>query len=651
MEDIDSSPTSPSQNPLKRAAPHDETITYKPLNLKGSQFVHPTPPDTEESSNGTSPDDAVRAGSPAPSVSTLTSIDTTTVGDVATSTPTATSGPPAKKRKLTLSEKPEREREKAAKEVAKAELKVKKEEERRVKDDEKRVKDEEKRRKGEEKEAKKREKELEEQRKVDQKMKKESSQMRLGAFFQKPATPAKADDGGMGASGSTRRKSLSLEPFEAVADQIRRSASPAKRVQKTTGTPKGTLTPSAVPQEAKAESEVVDSAPAKPAVSAYRKTFLPFAVQTHTTMAPLYSIPNPDDLAYWQGTFDAEIAEPSFREMVDLGLVEPTALIAPLFTKTKGSSRGLPTPHLKSLIDRIQGTSKQPIDLTRDTPIEEDEAPAHALHAITRKYLHFDEDVRPAYFGTYTKLRSPRACRRLACHPFARVRTDTDYDYDSEAEWEEPEEGEDILDDNEDVEKESVGDAEDMAFLDDEGDALRARRALVTTDLQAISTGLCWEDSSGRISCSVKSEDDGLTSTPEAMRDMRLGFLIPSFTGQSIDPFSTSYWAHEMAPPHLALPVLGGSIFTRPPLQERTNSSNAIVTSSTPVLLGAAEGEKGPITSAAAAASTQVGAGALSEAKKRGPKLLREEDLSEFSEAVVGSPLGKLELLKGLKLR
>ena len=78
----------------------------------------------------------------------------------------------------------------------------------------------------------------------------------------------------------------------------------------------------------------------------------------------------------------------------------------------------------------------------------------------------------------------------------------------------------------------------------------------------------------------------------------------------------------------------------RPPLQERHSNG-----SPSQALLGAAEGEKGPITTFAAA----------TQAPKRGPKpqprVLNSEDLEEFKEAVIGSPLGKIELCKGLKAR
>ncbi|KAK3094252.1 hypothetical protein LTR53_019521, partial [Teratosphaeriaceae sp. CCFEE 6253] len=118
---------------------------------------------------------------------------------------------------------------------------------------------------------------------------------------------------------------------------------------------------------------------------------------------------------------------------------------------------------------------------------------------------------------------------------------------------------------------------------------------------------------------------------------MQLGILLPNLTSRSIDPFSTIYWAHEMAPPSLPVPDASA---TRPPLKER--HSNGSLTQMN--LLGAAQGEKGPITSVPA-----------THGAKRGPKpkptTLSKEDLEEFKEAVIGSQLGKVELCKGLKLR
>ncbi|KAK0309925.1 hypothetical protein LTR01_004123 [Friedmanniomyces endolithicus] len=638
MEDIDPSPTSP--NPRKRAAPDEASPARKPLNLKGTQFVMSTTTDTEGSTNP-SPTGSIehhREDSPALSISTMTSMEivgsTAPEDEETAGTPSATDAkpPPAKRRKLTPSEKIERMREKEAKEKERAELKARKEEEKRAKDEERRQKaeereskkrekeveeqrkDDEKRLKVEEREAKKREKEAEEQRKEDAKLKKERSQMRLASFFgAKPATPGKTATASESQPVHARRKSLSLEPFDAVADQIRKSMSPVK----------------GIPSQAAAASTPTPAS-ANPTISDYRKHFLPFVVRPHTTLAPLYNIPNLDDLAYWQGEFDGEMKNPTFREKVDLGLVEPASVVDHLFDRN--TRRGVPLPSIRALVDRIQGSSKQPIDLTYDGPVQQPlEA---AMQQVTRRYLHFETDVRPPYFGTYTQIKSPRITRHLMRNPFSRARRDTDYDYDSEAEWEEAEEGDEDVGDEEE-EAESLGDADEMeGFLDDEDDPAKNKRKLTTGDLQPKSTGLCWENDASVIVQSIEGIDT--TGTPKEMRGMRTSIILPGFTGQTIDPFSTIYWAQEKVPP----PVPFFEASSRPPLQERP--SNGQLTQKT--LVGAAAGEKGPIMSAM-----------TSQGAKPGPKVqskvLSKEDLDEFKDAVVGSPLGKVDLAKGLKTR
>ena len=80
---------------------------------------------------------------------------------------------------------------------------------------------------------------------------------------------------------------------------------------------------------------------------------------------------------------------------------------------------------------------------------------------------------------------------------------------------------------------------------------------------------------------------------------------------------------------------------SRPPLKERSSSSNNAIIE----LVGAAEGQKGPINSVAATHSGEK------RGRKPSSKTLSKEDLDEFKDAVVGSQLGKLELCKGLKAR
>lgn len=622
-----------SDNPRKRAAPEESSPEKKPLNLKGTQFAMPTPPTTDDSSN-TSPtcstETAQREASPAESISTLSSMDITGSNTIAGTAATAlgSTQPPKKRRKLTPTEKLAEQQEKGSKARDRAEQKAQR-------DEEKRVKDEEKQRKAGEREAKKREKDIEEQRKQDEKLKKEQKQMRLGAFFPPSATPAKPLAPRAAAENSpfARRKSLSLEPYDAIADLIRKSQSPAKR------------TPQA--QSAVKEETPAPAPPPQPTATDYQKYFLPFELPSNSTLAPLYSLSDHDDLAYLQGIFDAEVQKDSlYDDHEDLGLAKPAVSVglSRIFgtdsSSRQGVPRGIRIPAVREIAERAQGTSQRPIDLTDDFHAQFD--PNFALKPVSYRHIQFDEDVRPPYLGTFTKIRSPRVSSKVRRNPFTRARVDTDYDYDSEQEWEEPEEGEELLDDEEE-EAESQGDADEMvAFLDDEDD-LRQKRKAVTNDLQPVSTGLCWEDEAGEIVVeSIETAEEPKTAK-KPMRGMRIGVLLPGFTGQTIDPFSTAYWTNDMAPP--GLPVADTPRFlttpSRPPLQERTNSNGTLAAHD---LLGAAEGEKGPITSVAATQGAKPG-------PKPQAKTLSKEDLEEFKEAVVNSPLGKLDLCKGLKSR
>lgn len=623
MEEIDSSPASP--NPKKRAAQDEEPPANRPLNVKGTQFMMPTPPDTDHSSTASpscTNNADTRQASPTPSSSALSSVEVVSSNPVQSSTttidltssaagPSASGPPPAKRRKLTPSEKLQKQKEKDAKDAEKAEQKAKREEE-------KRVKDEGKRKKAEEREAKKREKELEEEQKAQEKLKKERAQMRLGVYFQKPATPAKPASDGEETHGSARRKSLSLEPFEAVADQIRSTASPCK----------GAASP--VPEK---------QTPAKVTVSEYQKYFLPFQLHSYSSIAPVRM---PDNLDAAQEAFDLDVSDPSIQEKYDLGLVDSYASLERHFANHRGSSRGRHLPSMRQLVDQVQGSVQQPIDLTDDV---EPRNPMEVLQAVSRRYLEFDEDVRPAYFGTYTKIRSPRSSKTLCRNPFSRTRKDTDYDYDSEAEWDEPEEGEELLDED-DEEAESQGDAHEMdEFLDDEeSDAVKSKRKMITGDLVPTCTGLCWEDEHGKIMSTIEGG-----SPSKALRGMRMGILLSSVSGTTIDPFSTAYWQSEPASAAQLAPLAAAEPSAtplarlmappRPPLQPRPNSNGTL----DHVLVGAAQGMKGPITSAATPGAKP--------GRKPAPKTLSKEDLDEFKDAVVGSQISKVDLTKGLKSR
>lgn len=406
-------------------------------------------------------------------------------------------------------------------------------------------------------------------------------------------------------TGTARRKSLSLEPFDAAAERIKISASPAR------GTP---------PPTSQKKSAVNQPA----AVSDYHRTFLPFMLPTNSTLAPT---PQPSEAA--SELFDHELNDPSLREKYDLGLVDTYAEVEQYFAAEPGTTRGEPVRSIKEIVGLIDGTVKQPIDLTGkdvgDTALDH-------LRKASIRHIEFQQDVRPAYYGTYTKINSPRKLHKYRRNPFLRARPDTDYDNDSEAEWEEPEEGdEEIMSEAED-EADSQGDANEIDdFLDDEDDTAKSKRKVATGELVPETTGLCWEDEENQL-CVVESIETN--NQPPAMHGMRIGMMLPGLTGTTIDPFSTAYW--QSAP---IQSTAGSMPPPRAPLQPRQNLAEN-------VLVGAIEGHRGPITTVAA---TQ------NQGAKRGPKpaprTMSKEDLAEFKEAVVNSPLGKLELQKGLKAR
>lgn len=632
----------PFPNIHKRSVPDHESPEAKPLNLRGDQFTMPTPPNT--SLDGTMDNDQrERVESPnlssAPEITPSTGLrdsSTTIIAPGATTSPSEP--PPAKRRKLASTEMLEqaklreaREREKAEKKAEKEREKAEREEEKARRAEEKRVKDEEKRqaaeekearkrqkeldkeRKEQEKEAQKRERELEQERKEQAKLERDRKQLRLSAFYT-PTTLAKATPESAEKQSRNRVKSISLEPFDTVADRIR-EASPAK------GVPRPTLIH-------------------KPMVSDYRKTFLPFQLHAYTTLAPQLGH-SPAD----QDKFDHELNDPSIQEKYDLGLVDSYINLKTSFSNLK---RGCGYPDIKSVVHAMESNSKLDIiDLNGD---HAEDNPLEILKKVPKRYIQFSEDFRPAYCGTYTKIRSPRAASKTARNPFTRSRPDTNYDYDSEAEWAEPEEGdEDVLSDEED-DAESNVDANEMDdFLDDTEDKAKTKGTTITGELVPESTGLCWEDESRRI---CASNDAKLGDPLPQMKGMRTGFLLPGFSGMTIDPFSDKYW--QACAPIPAAPTQNGPLGMptgplgtqpasctsmappRPPLQPRLNCGGAPPQDSIEI----SNGKKGMTAS-------QGG----QRRRKRAPRVLSKEDLEEFKEAVVGSPLSKFDLLKGLKSR
>ncbi len=373
--------------------------------------------------------------------------------------------PPAKKPKLTFAEKEDRrilkevkDRERAEEKAKRDAEKAKKDAEKAKKDTERRAAQEAERAAKEEKRAaqeaeraakeEKRKKREDEKRKAEEdKIKKERSQMRMDKFFSAPAST----------NQPRREKSVdATSPSIAVA-------LPA------------TVTPS------------------KPRISEFDKIFPEYPHEDKAkggfTHAPVNRFERDEEGSrLLQDAIDNYIPNkgPEGQPFNALELFHISRLVC----------RGRQLIPTSELIAEIEyGNSKRPVDLTSDSQgsNSQPKTTREIFRHTPLKFLHFKEDVRPPYYGTYTR-RPKSGMKRLARNPLARDLPDTNYDYDSEAEWveEDEEPGEDC--DGED-EREDDGDEDDGmdGFLDDRED-VGVERLMIQGDLEPISTGLCWED-------------------------------------------------------------------------------------------------------------------------------------------------------------
>lgn len=427
-----------------------------------------------------------------------------------TSTPSTTASAdthqPAKRRRFTEKEKEEKRLEREAQDKARAERKAQKEEEKRLKEEEKRKKNDEREEKKrakelelQQKEEKKRAKELEQQQREEEKRKKErvghalvigadsadhsQSQLKLNSFFAKPKAA--------GSSSGTTVVDAILNSTPALA-----SLAPVVPLQDANS---GLVSPQkAIQQRAKNE---------------YERFFLPFELPSHAILAP------------HNRYLEDPVALASAKSRMDELLSQENVMMDPVdFNSFKSQfpayqGRGQTTIRVSEVIERLNSSSEQPIDLTKNDAARN---PLALLKRIPMKYLHFPEDVRPPYYGTYTKPHTPRQEARLARSPFSRTLPDTNYDYDSEAEWEEPEEGEDLDSDGEE-DLDEDGDEDLDGFLDDEEDA-QVKRRLISGDMEPVSTGLCWEDTNG-----VSRLNDGSGAISTEFKDFKIGFLLGTY--------------------------------------------------------------------------------------------------------------------------
>ena len=307
--------------------------------------------------------------------------------------------------------------------------------------------------------------------------------MKLNAFFMKPKAAAS-----------------SAEPSVVDSNPDSTAPPPTSLSSDTPGVVTNGLPPS--PQKSVQKS----------AHSDYERCFLPFSLPSTAILAPAN--------AFMKDTEKLSTARARLDQLCngDKAGLTPLTIHTLKVSLPARAPRGLKIATIKDVVKCVHGLPDRPIDLSTDAETSR-EQPLEMLKTVPMKYLHFGEDVRPPYYGTYTKYYSVAAERRLARNPVSRIRQDTNYDYDSEAEWEEPEEGEDLDSDGED-DLEEEGDDDMDGFLDDEEDP-QLKRRMLSGDLEPISTGLCWEDSNG-----VSKLNDGSGAISTEFKDFKMESLL-----------------------------------------------------------------------------------------------------------------------------
>ncbi|OZJ04712.1 hypothetical protein BZG36_01815 [Bifiguratus adelaidae] len=208
--------------------------------------------------------------------------------------------------------------------------------------------------------------------------------------------------------------------------------------------------------------KVTEPLPSRPAAAkkdveeakGYRDYFLPFVVK--------------DNMSFAQVSQSSNVLSPSFDDI----LRDSTATTSDIENLRTEFKQRLPC-HLCRKRGRIPTTSLSRIfasDNQISKTMSSDGSPnvqrLLGEFGIRMKLLQFHENVRPPYYGTWTK--QSKHIRPKA--PLSRDDSLLNYEYDSEAEWEDEGEGEELRSDNEDDEDiGSEADQEEDDFLVPEG--------------------------------------------------------------------------------------------------------------------------------------------------------------------------------------
>ena len=265
-------------------------------------------------------------------------------------------------------------------------------------------------------------------------------------------------------------------------------------------------------------SRSMSETPKNPQISDFERTFPPFFVQSHTSLAPINRFTwDQAGLAYVQSKIDESLAKTSDEDKGETGL-DIIELLDLTFIRARRARASLT---VKNIILKIDGAAQNHVDLTDSS--KKFQKPSELLQSVPMKFLKFKEDVRPPYIGTYTKLTAASDKLKLARNPFSRTLPEADYDYDSEAEWEEPGEGED-LDSEGEEEFDEEDDGEMEGFLDDDqtADAQSSKRRPPLGNLEPTCTDICWAD-----------RKDGPDLTSFSI-DMLTGKCLPFLTDKAL---------------------------------------------------------------------------------------------------------------------
>jgi chromatin assembly factor 1 subunit A len=247
--------------------------------------------------------------------------------------------------------------------------------------------------------------------------------------------------------------------------------------------------------------------------SEYERTFLPFNIPSHTKLAPINYFLNRDQ--------NLHLHLEDLNSQLDLDLAsDQRTSVKEVFGPPV--PRGHPVVQVKEIMDLLQGISDSyPAESSMAVFKTNQEQAMDQLKDTQMKYLHFHEDVRPPYFGTYTKPLMPQEWRKLCRNPCSFKMNMYDYEYDSEAEWEDDvEDGEDVMSNGEDEDEED-GDEDMEDFLDDEGlPAGQVPKRYAAGELNPRCSGLHWQDEGGKLQPADPS------SQPVDFAELQMGFLL-----------------------------------------------------------------------------------------------------------------------------